>query len=209
MKTREELLEEARAAIEQRAEEQWARYAVLAEVAEMVEAGRGIPHATGCNGKACQPDCPLKTRPVAKKHQPTPNVHVPNNQNARESGGKKQQEGETPYTLPANATNKERKEAFLDAIKRALNGKGDSTVTIGKKRYKITKHRMDHIRKHLKQKITPEKIAQVLAYGRFEKEMERGGMVAYYKNTKVILSEDNDGAFTITSAYIESRYRVK
>lgn len=59
-------MEEARAAIAQRAEEQWARYAVLAEVAEMVEAGRGIPHSSGCNGKTCQPDCPLKTRPVAR-----------------------------------------------------------------------------------------------------------------------------------------------
>lgn len=89
MKTQEELLEEARAAIEQRAEEQWARYAVLAEVAEMVE-GRN-PY--GCNQGGHGKYCPNQGR---KRNQQAGNVLVPNNRNARESGGKRPQKPFTP-----------------------------------------------------------------------------------------------------------------
>lgn len=81
-------MEEARAAIEQRAEEQWARYAVLAEVAEMVE-GRN-PY--GCNQGGHGKKCPKMGR---RNNPKAPNVLVPNNRNARESGGKKPKE---PFT---------------------------------------------------------------------------------------------------------------
>lgn len=205
MKTQEELLDEARAAIEQRAEEQWARYAVLADVAEIVEGGRGIPHATGCNGTTCQPDCPLKTRPVAKKHQPTPNVHVPNNQNARESGGGKR-EGNIPSKLPANASKGDIKKAALKAITAALAGKGNQTFSVGNVKYTITQERANHFKKHIGQKIAASIIASALVYGEFHKDA-RGDVTAYYKDTKVIRKRGPKGELEIRSAYHEDKPR--
>ena len=206
MKTQEELLDEARAAIEQRAEEQWARYAVLAEVAEMVEAGRGIPHSTGCNGKTCQPDCPLKTRPVAKKHQPTPNVSVPNNRNARESGGGKR-EGNIPSKLPANASKGDIKRAALKAIKEALAGKGNQTFWVGNIQYTITQERANHFKKHIGQKLTPEDVADALVLGEYEKEVGRRGYTAYVNGTKIV-ALDNGKVIGIITAYHEPDERL-
>ena len=94
MRTQEELLEEARAAIEQRAEEQWARYAVLAEVAEMVEGKH-------CNQFGHSRDCPKmghrnNYKASYKAGYKAGNVLVPNNRNARESGGNRPKEPFTP-----------------------------------------------------------------------------------------------------------------
>ena len=207
MKTQEELLDEARAAIEQRAAEQWARYAVLAEVAEIVEGGRGIPHATGCNGKTCQHDCPLKTRPVAKKHQPTPNVSVPNNQNARESGGGKR-EGNIPSKLPANASKGDIKRAALKTIKEALDGKGNQTFWVGNTQYIITQQQANHFKEHIGQKLTPEDVANALVLGEFKKEYGREGSTAYYKDTKII-KLINGNVIGIKTVYHEPYDRVK
>lgn len=199
MRTQEELLEEARAAIEQCAEEQWARYAVLAEVAEMVE-GRN-PY--GCNQGGHGEKCP---KPGRKRNQQAGNVLVPNNRNARESGGGKR-EGNIPSKLPANASKGDIKRAALKAINAAIAGKGNQTFWVGNTQYTITQEDANHFKEHIGQKLTPEDVADALIFGEFEKEYGREGGTAYYKNTKIIKLV-NGKVIRIKTVYHENFYRV-
>lgn len=203
MKTQEELLEEARAAIVERAEEQWARYAVLAEVEELVEAGK----RKGCNGSGHSQDCPKgphwrKENGVRK----ATNIQVPTNKNGREGEG--QRKGNVQTKLPANAKGWQIKKVALKAITAALAGKGNQTFSVGNIQYTITQSQANHFKEHIGQKLTPEDVAKALVEGKFEQEEGREGRTAYLNGTKIV-TFDNGKSIGIITVYHEDCDRVK
>ena len=88
-----------------------------------------------------------------------------------------------------------------------MAGKGNQAFSVGKTTYIISQRSVNHLRKHIGQKLDAEKIAKVLAYGKFE--YDRGDLTAYYKDIKLPLKRIGKNTYAIKTAYYEPVYRIK
>lgn len=112
-----------------------------------------------------------------------------------------------PNKLPADAPKNQIFKVAFKSLRDTLAGKGNQAFSVGKTTYIISQRSVNHLRKHIGQKLDAEKIAKVLAYGKFE--YDRGDLTAYYKDIKLPLKRIGKNTYAIKTAYYEPFYRIK